>query len=389
MIQPDDIRRKAGNLYVSFLQAWMAGDDTFFPRTIPADRTSSPDDLATAIKEIEYLRQGSKEVMGYGYAVVWREVNSRKMGRNKFPDRIVFETQGDYLRYLGKQQEFAGLSAAVAVVRQRTPALEDWIRTNAPRMVEAATHVEELLNVVEFFREHPRPDLFARELPIPVDTKFIERHQGLLREWLDIVLPPHAIRADENQFELRYGLRYAEPHIYVRLLDPKLKDDLGFPCSGFSLPLHTLAKLTMGSATVVVVENKVSLLTLPQVPRCIGFGALGRAVTLLRHLPWLATSQLWYWGDLDVEGFEILSSLRAVFPGTQSVFMDQTTLERWQHLGTRGIGRNTSVPNHLNEAERAAFAICLDRNLRIEQERLPFADVCAAFDRLLGRSGGS
>lgn len=91
--------------------------------------------------------------------------------------------------------------------------------------------------------ESAEDERLARELPIPVDTKFIERHQGLLRRWFDIVLPPHAIRADEDHFERRYGLRYVEPHLLVRLLDSELKRELAFPCSEFSLPLSTLADL--------------------------------------------------------------------------------------------------------------------------------------------------
>ena len=38
-------------------------------------------------------------------------------------------------------------------------------------------------------------------------TKFVERHRRILREWLDIVLPPETIRADEEHFERRFGLR--------------------------------------------------------------------------------------------------------------------------------------------------------------------------------------
>jgi hypothetical protein len=383
MIQPDDIRRKAGNLYLSFLQTWLRGNDSFFPRIIPADKTPSTDDMATAIKEVEQLRQGSKEALGYGYTVVWREVNSRKMGRNRFPARILFETQADYLRYVGKQQEFAAFSAAVVQLRTQTPALEDWIRANAQRLIEAAAQVEGLLQVVVFFRERPRPDLFARELPIPVDTKFIERHQGLLQEWLDILLPPTAIRADEAQFELRYGLRYVEPHLYVRLLDPCLKSELGFPCSELSLPLHTLARLDVRGAAVFVVENKVNLLTLPLLPRCIGFGALGRAVTLLRHVPWVASNNLFYWGDLDVEGLEILSSLRALHPATRSFLMDEDAIDRWQQLGTKGSGRKAEVPAHLTDSERAAFLRCREHDLRIEQERLPQSDVLTGIRSLL------
>ena len=41
-----------------------------------------------------------------GYSIEWREVNSRKFGKNRFPVRILFETQDDLLRFTGKQREF-------------------------------------------------------------------------------------------------------------------------------------------------------------------------------------------------------------------------------------------------------------------------------------------
>jgi len=35
--------------------------------------------------------------------------------------------------------------------------------------------------------------------------------------------------------------------------------------------------------------------------------AIGRAVTLLRHVPWLGSTNLFYWGDLTWKGLKILS----------------------------------------------------------------------------------
>jgi hypothetical protein len=371
MIQPDDIRRKAENLYGDFLQAWLRGDESFFPRVIRAQKTPDSDSVAEAISSICRLRDGAKEVLGYGYTVEWREVNSRKFGRNKFPDRILFETQEDYLRYIGKQREFTSFVEAVNRLRTVFPALEGWVRGNVSWVVEAASELEGLIHVVQYFGDHPRPNCFARELPIPVDTKFIGRHEGLLCEWLDIVLPPHTIRADEDHFERRYGLRYAEPHLHVRLLDKVLEQELGFPCPEFSLPLHTLAALPVRRASVVIVENKVNLLTLPLLPRVIGLGGLGAGVNILRYVPWLKGVPIAYWGDLDVEGFEILSALRALLPQTRSFLMDLPTLERWIYLASSGKGRQPDLPPHLNALEQAAYLRCREQNMRLEQERIP------------------
>src|SRR5262245_19877251 len=89
MIRPEDIRRKADNLYRGCLRAWLEGDESFFPRVVPARKEPDPDNLAAAVESIRRLREGSKQALGFGYTVEWQEVNSRKLGRNEFPARIL------------------------------------------------------------------------------------------------------------------------------------------------------------------------------------------------------------------------------------------------------------------------------------------------------------
>lgn len=384
MIQPEDIRRKAENLYPDYLRAWLDGDDTFFPRVIPSRKTLDANNLALAIQAVRRLREGSKEVTGFGYTVEWREVNSRKFGRNRFPARILFETPNDLLRFIGKHHEFAIFSDAVIRLRAAFPVLESWVRHNVWTLIEAAPDLDGLLSVVQFFRNHPRPNRFARELPLPVDTKFIKRHEGILRGWFDVALPPDTIRADEEHFERRYGLRYAEPHLLVRLLDPVLGRELGWPCPELSIPLHALGAMDVRADLAIIVENKINLLTLPPFPHAIGLGGLGGSVVLLRYLSWLNNMPIVYWGDLDTEGFEILSSLRALFPHVRSLLMDLKTIDRLKHLAVPGSGRTPGIPPHLTEVEQLAYVYCRDGNVRLEQERIPQSDVLNEVKCVLG-----
>lgn len=375
MVQPEDIRRKAEHVYAEFLRALVAGTDgSFFPRLVPTERELG-DDVADAIRSVCALRDASKEVVGYGYTIEWREVNSRTLGRNLFPQRITFETSDDLLRLIGKQREFTRFSDALDRLRREFPALIPWMASNVRSLVAAADQLDGLLAVLRYFVDHPRPGCFARELPLPVDTKFIERNRRLLRQWFDLILPPHAIRADEAHFERRYGLRYIEPEVFLRFLDPHVQRELGFPCAVLSLPLHTLGELAATEVTVIVVENRVNLVTMPQLERTVAIGGMGNSVTLLSYVPWLAGSPIAYWGDLDVEGLEILSRLRALFPHTQSIFMDEATLRRWRHLAVSGAGRHCEAPAHLADSEMAAFRVCTEQNLRLEQERIPQREV--------------
>lgn len=372
MIQPPDIRRKAENLYEAFLHAWVAGEDGFFPKIVPS-RKDLPADMAAAVRAVQQLRDGSKEAQGYGYSICWREVNLRKYGRNQIPEQISFETREDLLRFVGKEKEFAALATAVAQIRTAFPQLGPWVAGNLKLLVGLIPDIDGLLDVVRCLQEHPRPGCFVRELPLQADTKIVERHVAVLRQWLDRVLPAQAIRADEEHFERRYGLRYAEPHLLVRFLTPELQQELGFPCDELSLPLHAFSSWAITQAHVIVVENRVNLLTLPRVSRTIGIGGLGRAVALLRYLACLKDLPIIYWGDMDAEGYEILSHLRSIYPQTQSILMDKATLDRWRHLSVEGSGRQPAAPAHLTIAERAAYAACIEYNLRVEQERLPQA----------------
>lgn len=370
MIRPEEIRQKAANLYPVFQEAWL-DDIAFFPRVIPCDKTVDPN-LAVAIESIHRLRSQSKETRGYGYSIEWEERNSRTHGRNRFPRKISFETQEDLLKLIGKEHEFARFTSAVERIRDRHPRLAQWIRSHRRDVIDAASELDGLLHVVDYLIAHPRPDRFARELPLPVDTKFIQRNHRILRAWLDLVLPPHAIRADEEHFDRRFGLRYVEPLVFVRCLDEAVQRQANWPWSECALPLHSLAARPLIVERVLIVENKVNLLTLPRIAGAIAMGGLGDGVLGLRHIPWLSQVPVWYWGDLDVNGFEILSRLRLIFPQTKSLLMSEDVLLEWrERIGAPGNGRTGTELLNLTPEESRAYGVCSADNLRIEQERIP------------------
>jgi hypothetical protein len=381
MIQPEEIRRKAERLYPSFLKAWLEEDTTFFPRALPSNKQLKNGRVVDAAQEVQRLRDGSRDVLGYGYTVQWQERRSREFGLNLFPIRISFETQDDFLRFINKRSEFCLLQNAVRRLRAEFPSLVDWVRSNRRLFIECAAEIEGLIQVIRYFRDNPRPNRFARELPIPVDTKFIERHERVLRQWLDIVLPPDAIRAGENHFGRRYGLQFAESHWLVRFLDPGLQVECRFPCCEFSIPLATLASLQFSDVNVFIVENKVNLLTLPPMRNTLALGGVGRAATELRQVDWLRNVPIVYWGDIDVEGLRILSAWRTIFPQTQSLFMDAETLERHGSATGRKEESLPDMPPHLSEVEQRAFVRCCTDGTWLEQERIPQSEVISVLGR--------
>ena len=127
----------------------------------------------------------------------------------------------------------------------------------------------------------------------------------------------------------------------------------------------------------------MNLLTLPDATRSIALGGLGNAVTQLDPGPWLHDTPIHYWGDLDVEGFEILSRLRQRFPQTRSLLMNQPKWARFDHLAIAGNPVTRSPTGHLSADELELCSALLQIQRRLEQERIPQPEVIRAVESVV------
>ena len=373
MISPEEIRDKAARKYRDTLRAHLRGEiDQLFPMVIRGDRAVGTH-LAEAARTVERLRSASKSSRGFGYDVEWEERLSRQFGRNPFPRRIVIPTSDDFFKLIGKQAEFRRFVARVVALREHFPELESWLEKNVLRVIASEPDWDGLLEVLGYFREHPAPGVFARELPLRVDSKFIERHQGELRPLLEAILPESAIDTNENEFDRRFGLRPFEALIRMRFLDPDLQSAAGVAQEEFGLPVDQLRSVCWPVRRVVIVENARCLLTLPTHSGngTLGLFGHGYRVSNFRRLDWMADCEILYWGDIDAQGFEILSLLRERFPSVKNLGMDRATLNEFRALCGPGTPARNQSPSHLTEEERDLSELCRATNLRLEQERIP------------------
>jgi hypothetical protein len=122
----------------------------------------------------------------------------------------------------------------------------------------------------------------------------------------------------------------------------------------------------------------MTFLTLPPLPNSLalfgrGFGIMAlKYVTLLKSCPLRRKRvvRLIYWGDLDAQGFEILSQFRTYFPHTISLMMDNETWTTFRPFAIPGTpSRIESLPN-LTPQEHELFTYLSQHNLRLEQERI-------------------
>ncbi|HRJ52085.1 MAG TPA: DUF2220 family protein [Candidatus Thiothrix moscowensis] len=385
MITPADIRAKAQKLWDSgrILQdAWEAGE--LFPWEIPFRKPNAAmqvEQFAQVREWITALKQASREVKGYGYRIGYREVQHRQLGTQLLPDTLSFDTRDDLLRFIQKKQVFPALYQTGLETAAEFPLLRPWLLKYPTKLMEHATVWSALLAVCRYFLHQPCPERYLRELDIPsVDSKFIGQHKAILSELLDAVLPETAIDPDSSGlrqygFERRYGLKYDEPLLRLRLLDAALSPVAGM--TDISLPVSQLAQWAIPCQCVFVTENKTNGLSFPATAQAIVIFGLGYGVDTLAAIPWLHTRQVIYWGDLDTHGFSILSRMRRHFPHTQSLLMDAPTLQQYAHLCTEEPenARCADILQHLQPPEAAVYQQLQQTHQRLEQERIPMAYV--------------
>lgn len=381
MITPTDIRAKAQKLWDSgrILQdAWENGD--LFPWEIAfrkPNASAQVEQFAQVRNWITTLKQASVEAKGYGYRIGYRAVQHRQLGTQLLPDTLSFDTRDDLLRFLQKRQAFLALYQTGLETLAEFPALRHWLLQYPTKFMEHHAVWSALLAVCRYFLNHPRPERYMRELDIPsVDSKFIEQHKAILSELLDAVLPTTAIDLAstglrQHGFERRYGLKYDEPLLRLRLLDSALSPVVGV--TDLSLPVSQLARWEIPCQRVFITENKINGLSFPTVANSIVIFRLGYGVDTLAHIPWLQTRHIVYWGDLDTHGFAILSRMRRYFPHTQSLLMDAQTLQQYAHLCVEESenARCTDTLQHLQPAEWALYQQLQQTHQRLEQERIP------------------
>ncbi|NJO82794.1 MAG: hypothetical protein HC828_08170 [Blastochloris sp.] len=209
-----------------------------------------------------------------------------------------------------------------------------------------------------------------RELPIAVHSKFVEQHTGILRRLLDVLLPDERINPDETRFSRRYGLREIDALIRLRFLDDQFQTRYGAPLSDLSTPLQQVAQLAFSGERILIVENLTTFLSLPSLPQTIAIFGKGFDAGELGNIVWLHQSTVFYWGDLDAQGFQILALLRRRLPQVQSLMMDRATFETFVQYVVPGTPTTVQVLPELMSDEMQLYFEVAERNLRLEQERI-------------------
>jgi len=309
--------------------------------------------------------------------VEYKPVGGRHFGANSIPGRAWVDGYDDVWALLKVASDVRRLTGLIEVARGTR--LVPWLTAHPMRALRLADDWDRLLATVTWIERRQVPGMYLRQVDAPgVDTKFIERHRGVLAELLDAQLDPSRVAADAPDFADRYGFLRRPGYVRFRVAG-------GF--RGFSELSARADEFTSapgGISRAYVIENEITYLAFP-VPAAemVIFGG-GYAVPVLEPLGWLAGLDVVYWGDIDTHGFAILNRLRHHLPHARSMLMDRATLlDHREHWGCEPAP-TAAVLDRLDPAESALYADLITDSyapsVRLEQERVSFSAIEKAVD---------
>ena len=367
MITAEEIKKKAQNIYAEYLKSIIT-EDAFFPKIIRSNKSVSPD-FNEMRKELSDIIEHSKDRKSFGYTITYKQVNTKKHGVQSLPEEIGFQTEIDFLKYLHKEKEVVQFRNNYSLILSKFPELKEWILKFPLKIIDNKEKWNDLLKVCDYFKTNPKPNLYIRQLSIQIHTKFIENNKVIIKELLDILIKD-SINKEELTFEKRFNLKYAEPIIRFRILDKQISQKHFSEIDDLTIPISQFVKLKLLLKNVFVVENKMNVLSFPITEKSIVIFGSGYGVENLKNASWFNQVVLYYWGDLDVQGFEILSQFRSYFPHTKSFLMDKETFDKFFE-NSKGMPSKISANLNLTEEEKQLYESLKENNWRLEQEKIP------------------
>ena len=384
MISPEEIRIKAKNKYKDFLRYKVDLSVTFpvedfFPLIIKADKGKVNDDLLSRQKELQLLISKSKNKTGSGYKLDFETVNSRKNGEQTEVSKIYFENESDYLSFINENKSYKLFCTAISQIKDSNllsnEKFVEWAKSHLTDLcaeLESNHFWTDVCLCADWLNKNQDSNLYIREIPLPVHTKFIEQNKKIIKSLTE--------KADsEYEFEATFGLKIKPDFVRFR----SLSDNIILPFSESMLNecqllLDDFSKLDESFLhkikNIFIVENEMVYLTFPRYKDSICIWGQGYKVNILNGIEWFKSKELYYFGDLDEHGFDILSTYRRCYPQIQSFCMDKNVLDEYEQFLVQGKKlENGRIPENLTEAENECFmilrSVTSEKN-RLEQERV-------------------
>jgi hypothetical protein len=372
--RPADIREAVRKKWATLLADYAVGLE-WTPRGFPL-RGPGPAEIGERLGAVQKWAGEWEQAAARGpLRVEYKKVGGRHIGVNLVPGRAWVDGYEQVWALLGAAGEIRRLAGLAEQTRAACPRLVPWLTSHPVRALGLAADWPQLLAAVTWIDQRQAPGMYLRQVDVPgVDTKFIERHKGVLADLLDQQLNADRIDQETRDFEARF--RFRRKPAYVRFRCGRLGEG-GF--TELSVRADELTAPPPGITRACIVENEVTYLAFPLAADAIVILGGGYAVPVLESLAWLPALDVIYWGDIDTHGFAILNRLRHHVPRARSILMDHATLLAHRDQWVREPIPTSAVLDQLSVAEQSLYRDLVTAEfgpaVRLEQERISFAAI--------------
>lgn len=374
-----EIKKRLSKRWIShYLPDSLNSEAAYFPLHIglkpPTDKQILQD-----FESVKCWVQSYAQLENPPFEIRW-QTKRTSLGKNDFPKTIVFTNAESLAHFLNKNSQLSLYRQLAEKLIDTFPVLKIFCQKNPAKLLKNDQAWPFLIAFLQWRLKNPTPNIYLRQVPLAeFDSKFLEANKSILADCLDLILPPEQIQAEfrgVKQFCARFGFLDQTEQLQARLLDAK-QTLLGFKT--FSAPFaewQGFLPQTFGIQRILITENKVNFLAFPPLENSLILFGKGFGFEHWKQLSWLKALQIYYWGDLDTHGFAILNQLRQVFPHTQSLLMDESTLLAHQSLWGNEPQPTDAKLNHLTSDESAVYQALqqnqFGQSIRLEQERIAY-----------------
>ncbi|MCF6309868.1 MAG: DUF2220 family protein [Sulfurimonas sp.] len=357
----------SGKVFVDFIEA-----SELFPLELKLKKLKQSD----LQSDFSSVRDERNLLQKEGLELVYKEFNFKTLGTQLLPIAVLFQDRDVFLQLIKKTQEFNRFEIYYEMIIKNFFSLKEMLYAKPFLVIEYYDIWERLFSVCNFFMLNPRPNIYVRELGIEnIDTKFIEKYKKILDKLFTILLDEDSINKEiitlsNYGFEKKYYLKYPLATVRFRILDGS-QTIAGL--SDISLNIDEFKNLHPKCKIVYIVENKITTLSFPPLKDSMVIFGNGYGVEVLKDVNWLHNKNIFYWGDIDSDGFAILSQVRGYFENTESIFMNKQTIDEFSHFSIVAKTKIKKELKNLTADEQFVFNKVQENNFRLEQEKISFS----------------
>ena len=315
----------------------------------------------------------------YPELVEWQERQYRQLSEQRVPVKLRIFSLQQLTELLGTEQQLENWLDKISSFLKQSFVHDRHQHRLFQTLIHHLEQIERysqqewqwLIQLIEQLKPNMGAGLYLRALPLSaVNTKFLEQNL-LLTEAICNVLYDDEIVLAGGLLAWLDCLDSPKGWLTIKPVCPNVQEKLGgLPV--FQLSTEVLDQFELPAERIIVVENIQSGLACPNLENSIVVCGGGKNISWM-NAKWLQHKQVFYWGDIDSEGLNILSMVRQKIPHVIALMMDEATVLQFQNHMVDEPDSIFSEPQYLTADELKLFhdlRAQTFKNRRLEQERI-------------------